>query len=277
MFIGRQPSRALKRSFMTASHRSLLIPALLLCVASACTGASDPPPEVPGATAANPGRPVDPATAGTIAGKITFTGDQPAIERLRMASDPACVQGDGPNPPSDAVLIGDDGALRNVFVHVKSGLDPAYGFPAAAAAGPVVLDQQGCRYTPRVLGVRVGQPIEIVNSDPTFHNVHALPKANEEFNRGQQVKGDRTQRFFTAPEVMVRFKCDVHGWMAAWVGVVAHPFFAVSAADGTFKLDGVPPGTYTVEAWHERFGTKTAEVTVGEREDETVAFAFAAD
>jgi hypothetical protein len=107
--------------------------------------------------------------------------------------------------------------------------------------------------------------------------VHALPRANEEFNQGQHVKGDRTERFFTAPEVMVRFKCDVHGWMAAWVGVVAHPFFAVSGADGAFRLDGVPPGTYTVEAWHERFGTKTAQVTLGERQNATVAFAFAAN
>jgi plastocyanin len=262
---------------MNASHRSLLIPALLLSVASACTGPADTPPQVPAAAATTPGRPVDTATAGSIAGKVTFTGDRPAIERLRMASDPACVQGEGPNPQSDAVLIGDDGALRNVFIHVKSGLDPAYGFPSGAAAGPLVLDQQGCRYTPRVLGVRVGQPIEIVNSDATFHNVHALPKVNEEFNQGQQVKGDRTQRIFTAPEVMVRFKCDVHGWMAAWVGVVAHPFFAVSAADGTFRLDGVPPGTYTVEAWHERFGAKTAEVTVGARQDAAVAFTFAAN
>jgi hypothetical protein len=246
---------------------------LLALLAGACTSTSVP--ETPAAVPAPPSRSVDAATAGSIAGKVTFTGTPPAAERLRLESDPACVQGAAPNPVSDAILVGDGGALRNAFVHVKSGLDPAYGFPIPAE--PAVLDQQGCRYMPRVLGLRAGQSMEIVNSDPTFHNVHALPKANQEFNHGQQVKGQRTRRLFAKPEVMVRFKCDVHGWMAAWVGVVAHPFFAVTSADGTFTLAGVPPGTYTVEAWHERFGTRSAEVTVGDRQAATVAFAFAAE
>ncbi len=218
---------------------------------------------------------MDAATAGSITGKVTFTGTPPAAERLRLASDPACVQGDTPNPVSDAVLIGEAGALQNVFVHVKSGLDAGYGF--AVPADPVVLDQHGCRYAPRVLGIRAGQPLEIVNSDATFHNVHALPAINQEFNHGQQVKGERTRRVFSEPEVMVRFKCDVHGWMAAWVGVMAHPFFAVTAADGSFTLNGVPPGTYTVEAWHERFGTRTAEVTVADRQAAETSFTFTAN
>lgn len=192
-----------------------------------------------------------------------------------MDGDPACVQGDGPNPPSDAVLIANDGAIRHVFVYLKSGLDSAYTFPTPA--DPAVLDQQGCLYRPRVLGVRVGQPLNIVNSDATFHNVHALPKVNAEFNQGQPAKSQPARRVFKTPEVMVRFKCDVHGWMAAWVGVVSHPFFAVTGADGTFTLAGVPPGTYTVEAWHEKFGTRTAQVTVGDRAAATASFAFAAN
>jgi plastocyanin len=240
---------------------------------AACTSVSETPAVTPAPAPA--GRPVDAATAGSIAGKVTFTGTPPVAERLRVASDPACVQGDGPNPLSDAVLVGEGGALRNVFVHVTRGLDPAYTF--AMPADPVVLDQHGCRYAPRVLGVRVGQAIAIVNSDPTFHNVHALPKVNQEFNEGQQVTGQRSLRIFTSPEVMVRFKCDVHGWMAAWVGVVNHPFFAVTGADGAFTLSGVPPGTYSVEAWHERFGTRTAEVIVGDRQAATVSFTFAAN
>jgi len=250
---------------------SLALLVSLGALAGACTSVTEPPASAP----APPARTVDAAIAGSIAGTVTFSGTVPPDRRLPLDSDPACVQGDGPNPLSDAVLVSDAGALRNVFVHVKAGLDPAYGF--ATPADPVVLDQQGCRYTPRVLGVRAGQAIEIVNSDPTFHNVHALPKTNDEFNHGQQVKGDRTRRLFSAPEVMVRFKCDVHGWMAAWVGVVAHPFFAVTGADGAFTLAGVPSGTYTVEAWHERFGTRTAEVTVADRQAATVTFAFAAN
>lgn len=252
-------------------HRALVLLTLASAVSSvgACTSTPEAPPRT---TAAPPGRAVDQATAASLTGKVTFAGDRPAVERLRVASDPACVQGDGPNPQSDAVLIADDGALRNAFVYVKTGLDPTYGFPTPET--PVLLDQQGCRYTPRVLGIQAGQPLEIVNSDPTFHNVHALPKANEEFNHGQQTKGERTRRFFTQPEVMVRFKCDVHGWMAAWVGVTTHPFFAVTGADGSFSIAGVPPGTYTIEAWHERFGTTTADVTLAAKQDATLTFAF---
>jgi hypothetical protein len=144
-------------------------------------------------------------------------------------------------------------------------------------ASPAVLDQKGCLYQPRVLGVRVNQPLVISNDDATFHNVHALPKTNLEFNQGLANRNDKMTKTFTAPEVMVRFKCDVHGWMAAYVGVVAHPFFAVTGADGSFNLTGVPPGTYTVEAWHERFGTKTTEVTVGDHQSQTVSFSFAAN
>jgi hypothetical protein len=218
------------------------------------------------------GKPVDTATAGTITGRVTFTGTPPSADAIRMSSDPACVASAGPNPQSDAVLVSADGGLRNVFIHIKDGLDPAYAFPTPTE--PVVLDQQGCFYTPRVLGIRVNQPLEMSNSDPTFHNVHALPATNREFNHGLAPGLPAMRSTFATPEVMVRFKCDVHGWMAAYVGVVAHPFFAVTGADGAFSLDGVPPGTYTVEAWHERFGTRTGQVTVTSSGSHAVDFAF---
>jgi plastocyanin len=127
-----------------------------------------------------------------------------------------------------------------------------------------------------VLGIRVGQTIEIVNSDPTLHNVHAVPISNQEFNKGQPFQGMRERQVFTVPEVMVRFMCNVHGWMAAYVGVVAHPFFAVTDDAGKFELKGLPPGTYTIEAWHEKFGRQTGKVTVGERQAQTAAFTFKA-
>ena len=126
----------------------------------------------------------------------------------------------------------------------------------------VVLDQRGCKYHPHVFGVQVGQPVTILNSDPTLHNVHAVPKANTEFNFGQSSKGMKTTRIFDKPEVMVPFRCDVHGWMAAYGGVVSHPFFAVSKADGSFEIKGLPAGTYTIEVWHERLGTQTQTVKV---------------
>ncbi len=189
-----------------------------------------------------------------------------------MGTDQKCIQGAGPNPQSDAVLIAAGGGLKNVFVYVKEGIDPAYSFPMPSAAA--VLDQKGCIYTPRVLGVRAGQTVEIVNSDPTLHNVHAVPMANQEFNKAQPFQGMRERQVFTVPEVPVRFVCNVHGWMAAYVGVVAHPFFAVTDDSGKFELKGLPPGTYTIEAWHEKFGRQVEKVTIAEKQAQTVAFTF---
>jgi len=124
--------------------------------------------------------------------------------------------------------------------------------------------------------VRAGQSIKVVNSDDTLHNVHGMPMKNQEFNQSTAYKGADLSRTFTVPEVMVRFKCDVHGWMAAWVGVMANPFYTVSGADGSFTIDGLPPGTYTIGAWHEKFGDTTQQVTVAEHETKTLALSFAA-
>lgn len=164
-----------------------------------------------------------------------------------------------------------DGGLDNVFVYVKDGLGN-YHFDTPAE--PVRLDQQGCRYVPHVIGVRAGQPLEVINSDDTMHNVHALPDVNREFNFAQHTKGQRNSRTFTAAEVMVPLKCDLHPWMKAYVGVVDHPFFAVTTGGGRFDLKSLPPGTYTIEAWHAKAGTQTQQVTIGEKETKDVNFTF---
>jgi plastocyanin len=238
----------------------------MLAIVASCSAPPPPPPPAGG------GKPVDPATTGDIGGRVVFTGPRPAVDVIRVGIDPVCAQTVGANVQSQAVLIGQDGALENVFVYVKDGLDPAYSFEIPTT--PVTLDQKGCRYTPRVFGVRAGQPVEIVNSDATLHNVHALPMMNQEFNQGEPSQGARMQKTFTVPEVMVRFKCDVHAWMSAYVGVMAHPFFAVTGADGTFTIKGLPPGTYTLEAWHEKFGTRSATVTVAEHHTQHASFSF---
>jgi plastocyanin len=246
----------------------LAVSALILAVTLAAC-ASEPPPPAPVNPAA---KAVDPATAGAITGRIDFAGTPPPAEVLRMGTDQACVEGAGPNPVSNAVLVGDDGSLQNAFVYIKDGLDPDYAFDTPTEEA--LLDQVGCVYTPRVLGVMVGQPLKVLNSDPTLHNVHALPMQNMEFNQGQPVQGMHLTHIFTVPEVMVRFMCNVHGWMAAWVGVLPHPYFAVTGADGSFELAGVPPGTYTIEAWHEVFGTRTATVTIAEGQTESISMTF---
>jgi plastocyanin len=245
---------------------------VLLVCAAACGGADDTAPAAPAPT---PGRPVDATTAGSVTGLVRFEGTPPSAEMIRMTTDRMCVQDAGPNPVSDAILVAADGALRNAFVYLKDGLDAGYTFDTPTT--PVPMDQKGCLYRPRVLGVRVGQAIEVTNSDPTMHNVHALPMVNREFNYSQKNSTVRVSEIFTAPEVMVRFKCDVHGWMAAWVGVVEHPYFAVTDDAGRFELKNVPPGSYTLEAWHEKFGRTTTQVTVAEQQAQTVAFAFTAD
>jgi plastocyanin len=243
----------------------------LLCVfvlaATAACGSSSP--------AGSTGKHLDPATAATISGRVVFEGTPPKVEPIKMSSDPACVQA-GPTgaPMSDSVLVGKSGEVQNAFVYVKDGLDPTYTFDTPAT--PVVLEQKGCRYVPRILGIRAGQSLEVVNQDAIFHNVHALPKNNQEFNQGEPVQGMRMTHVFTTPEAMVRFTCNVHSWMTAYVGVMAHPFFAVTGADGSFEIKGLPPGTYTIEAWHEKFGAETHQVTIGPHATQSVAFSFAA-
>ena len=139
-----------------------------------------------------------------------------------------------------------------------------------------MLDQKGCHYSPHVFGLRTGQPLEILNSDQTLHNVNAMAQVNQAFNMGQAMQGMKSQKTFTKPEVMVRIKCDVHGWMNAYAGVLSHPYFAVTANGGAFELKDLPPGTYTIEAWHEKLGTQTQSVTLGAKETKTVGFAFKA-
>ena len=213
---------------------------------------------------------MNPETAGAITGRVTFTGTPPKPGVIRMESDPNCVTAGGSNT-DDAVLIGEGGALQNAFVYVKDGLgDLRFPIPPQT----VVLDQQGCRYVPRVLGLQVGQSVEILNSDPTLHNVHAIPAANQEFNIGQPLPNMKHTHRFSTREVMVPFRCDVHPWMRAYIGVLDHPFFGVTGPDGSFSLDGLPPGTYTIEAWHETLGTETQSVTIAEKEARDIEFSF---
>ena len=247
-------------------HRTLwaFVSFLVLAVAAACGGGSEAPAE-PAAPA------FDPATAGNVTGSIMFEGDAPAAETIRMNSDPVCLK-QATDTETEYYVVGDGGGLGNVFVYVKSGLSGS--FPPASDT--IILDQQGCRYTPHVFGIQVGQTLQVVNSDPTLHNIHATPANNAEFNTGQPIQGMTFDREFDNVEIMVPFKCDVHGWMNAYVGVLDHPFFAVSGGDGAFDISGLPPGTYEIEAWHEELGTQTQSVTVAEGGTAEVSFTFAA-
>jgi plastocyanin len=238
---------------------------------AACGGGGQETTSAPAASASAPaGQKVDPATAGDVTGTVVLDGTAPKNEAIKMNADPICLKQASGTQTQETYMVGPDGkALGNVFVYVKDGLgNYVYDTPTA----PATIDQQGCRYHPHVFGMRVGQKLEILNSDPTLHNIHATPKANSEFNTGQPIQGMKTEHTFTSKEVMVPFKCDVHGWMNAYVGVLDHPYFAVTGADGKFALKGLPPGTYTIEAWHEKLGATTESVTLGAKETKDISF-----
>ena len=247
------------------NHATFLVAVgMLSALAGGCGGASTSEGPQVATPIANP---VDPATAGRVTGTITLQGTPPRRETVKTVSDPYCT---APVLTED-VLVGDGGKLENVFVYVRDGLGNLK-FPVPAKA--VALEQEGCRYKPHVLGIQVGQTLDIINDDDTLHNIHAVPMSNGEFNKPQQFKGFRTTHVFNTKEVMVPFKCDVHKWMRAYVGVLDHPFFAVSGKDGSFSLEGLPPGTYTIEAVHEKLGRQTQQVTIAAKGSQDISFTF---
>jgi plastocyanin len=211
------------------------------------------------------------AWAGSVKGKATLEGTAPQRRQLQMSADPKCEAANPGGRLGEVFVVSEGGGLQNVFVYVKEGVTQK---PATPPAQDAVIDQRGCMYSPHVLGMVVGQTLEIRNSDDTLHNVHALPANSKQFNNAMPMKGMTIKKKFTAPEVMVRVKCDVHPWMAAYIGVLDHPYFAVSGADGSFEIKDLPAGTYTIEAWHENAGTQTQQVTVPADGAATADFSF---
>lgn len=208
----------------------------------------------------------------TLTGKVLLDGTPPQPPKLKMDADPGCGQ-----QHSEAVhaqqIVGQDGGLQYVLVYVKTGLE-GQTFPVPTE--PAIFDQHGCLYKPHVMGVRAGQPIQIVNSDPTLHNVNAKPTQSTPFNLAMPMKGMKITKSFAKPEVAVPVKCNVHPWMQAYIGVFDHPFYAVSGPDGSFTIAGLPAGSYTIEAWHEKLGTTRQEIAVADGETKSVTFTFKA-
>ena len=212
-----------------------------------------------------------PTGNATVSGVIHFTGAAPANPKIDMSQEGPC-QAKHPGGATDPQYVVADGKLGNVFVYVKTGLPAGaqYGTPDAS----VEIDQDGCLYKPRVFGVVTNQKILIKNADPVLHNIKAVPKENRGFNISQPSAGMQATKTFSTPEVMVPLECNVHSWMHAYVGVLSHPFFATSGPDGSFTIKNLPAGTYTIEAWHEKLGTQTTNVTVGAGETKTADFTF---
>jgi plastocyanin len=207
----------------------------------------------------------------TIIGRVFFQGQAPKPKLIRMAQDPACEQEGGANVYSEEVVLGPDGALANVFVYVKAGLDSRR---YVAPTTPLILDQHRCRYEPRVFGIQVGQTLKILNSDRTLHNVHAAAAQNESFNLAMSAVQKERTRVFAKPEVMIPIRCNVHSWMIAYAGVLDHPFYSVTDTSGSYKLSALPAGEYQIEAWHELFGRLVQNVKLAETETKTIDFTF---
>jgi len=211
------------------------------------------------------------ADAATLTGTVKFEGGAPKMASIQMSADPYCQSQHASAPATDEdAVVGPAGELANVFVYIK---DIKGNFPAPST--PVVLDQKGCQYHPHVHAVMVGQPLQIKNDDATLHNVHAMPAVNSQFNEGQPVQGMvSTKKFDKAEITPFKVKCDVHGWMKSYMAVMPHPFYAVSETNGTFTIPNLPPGQYTVVAWHEKYGQQEQQVTVGAKESKALSFTF---
>jgi plastocyanin len=211
--------------------------------------------------------------ASSVSGTVTFDGKPPALKPLSMDADPACAKKHSKPAPSEMLVLGGGNTMGNIMVFVSKGLPAGKTWPAPKT--PVVMDQDGCQYKPHVMGIMMGQPYRILNSDGILHNVHTLPKINKSFNAGMPANRKEATTTFDKPEPMFQIKCDVHPWMSAYIGVFTHPFFSVTGTDGKFTISNLDPGTYEITAWHERLGTKTASVTVGANDKKTQDFKFA--
>lgn len=241
---------------------------VVVFLAAGCGGS----PETATTSLTEPLPAIDPATVGTINGRVRLDGTAPSAEIIRLDGDPKCASlAQGEERRTEYVVVGTDNALQHVFVYVKDGLPPRlYPVPSK----PVVLDQQKCRYVPRVVGLQVGQPLTIRNSDPLLHNVRADAQINQPFDLGTPIQGMEVTRTFSTREVMVPFNCNVHAWMNAYVGVLEHPYFAVTDANGRFSIPQLPAGTFTLEIWHERLGTQTQQITIAPKDSKEVAFTY---
>jgi hypothetical protein len=207
-----------------------------------------------------------PGYSADVTGKVTLKGKPPAEVPLPLASDPGCGRlRQNEKPTTRFYVTGAEGGLAEVFVYLK-----AADLTSETPSKPALLDQKGCEYIPHVMGMQAGQKLLIRNSDPVFHNVHALPRINEQFNLAQTAGAKDIERTFDKREVFVRFKCDVHAWMYAYVGVLPHSYYAVTDKDGSFKIENVPAGKYQLVAFHRKSHVTedkalTQDITVGDQ------------
>ena len=243
--------------------RLIALGLLLLC--SACNSPTpSKPPRQP--------TPLDLSTVGTISGSVRFEGPVPAQSVMQLGGWSECAaQHEGTVYAGDVLVT--NGKLQNALVYIEDGLgERVFAVPEE----PVENDQKGCIFLPRIMAIRVDQPLRYLNSDPMAHNVHGLPRNSSHWNFSLGLKGTSRSITVEAEEVGIEVKCDIHGWMRGYLGVFDHPYFALSDQGGTFRLANVPPGEYTLATWHERFGTVSQKVVLPEKGEAEVTLTFQA-
>lgn len=248
-----------------------LVSLLFMLSVGACGGGEVDTAEKTEEAAAEKITTIDLTTAATVKGKVLFEGDLPKARRLNMNAEPSCAALHKKPVYSNVVVPNENKTLRHVFVYVQQGLE---GKVFETPTEPAVIDQKGCLYSPHMLGVQTNQPIQILNSDPTTHNIHPLPKNNREWNVSMAPGIPPKTKKFPREEVMIAVKCNVHPWMKTYIGVLKHPFFSVTGEDGSFEIRGLPPGEYTISAWHEflKGGTISQKVTLSASDTKELDF-----
>ncbi len=244
----------------------------LLLLAAVAFAFSTAPASSKNSSAVNATRAAHPegSEGGIISGTARMAGSQDAAARINMATDPACLKIHPAPVINEEVVTGSNGALKNVVVYISEGLGGRSFDPPKE---PAVFEQKGCAYSPRILGVRAKQTFELINSDPTSHNVHPAPQNNREWNIFQPPGSAPIEQTFAREEI-IPVKCNVHPWMKGYIAVFKHPYFAITEKDGSFGLKNVPPGVYTIEAWHEKYGVLIQKVSVEANQTKTLEFVF---
>jgi len=214
----------------------------------------------------------DNAAGASVIGVVTVEGQLPPSARINMNADPSCAKTHPGPVANEEFVVGSGGTLGNVIVFIAGGLgDRTFDVPAQ----PAVVEQKGCVYLPHVIGVRASQKVQVVNNDATTHNIHPVPANNREWNKAEP-PGSAVEDTFAREELAIPVKCNVHPWMRSYIAVFKHPFFAVSSKDGHFELHNLPPGEYTVEAWHEKLGTMKQKLVIAPGESKNIGFVFKA-
>ncbi|HXY04511.1 MAG TPA: carboxypeptidase regulatory-like domain-containing protein [Terriglobales bacterium] len=210
------------------------------------------------------------SSGASVRGTVKIEGAVPKPKPINMAADPGCAKQHSAPVLTQEVITDGKGDLQNVVVFISDGLgDRTFDPPTQ----PMEVKQKGCMYEPHVLALQANQPVDVTNDDPTTHNIHPLPANNREWNKAE-IPGSKIEESFPRPEIAIPVKCNVHPWMRGYVAVFKHPYFAVTGKDGSFSLNNLPPGTYTIQAWHEKLGTASQQITIGANESKNIDFVF---